>query len=66
MHRTKLKYENKQRVITKKKANNSYGSYALHLTLKRSINPQNFITVASIILEICSGQNSSMKKNKGQ
>ena len=32
----------------------------------RSIHPQNFITIASIVLEICSGQKSSMKINKGQ
>ena len=68
MHRTKVKYENKQRAITKKKqkANKSYGSYALHSPLMRSIHPQNFITIASIVLEICSGQNSIMKINKGQ
>ena len=28
--------------------------------------PQNFITIASIVLEICTGQNSGMKINKGQ
>ena len=71
MHRTKVKYENKQRAITKKKkkkkkANKSYGSCALHSPLMRSIHPKNFITLASIVLEICSGQNSNMKINKGQ
>ena len=69
MHQTKVKYENKQRAITKKKkkkANKSYGSCALHSPKMRSIHPQNFITLASIILEICSGQYSSMKINKGQ
>ena len=67
MHRTKVKYENKRRAITKKKkANKSYGSCALQSPLMRSIHPQNFITIASIVLEICSGQNSSMKINKGQ
>ena len=70
MLRTKVKYENKQRAITKKKkkkkANKSYGSCTLHSYLTRSIHPQNFITIASIVLEICSGQNSSMKINKGQ
>ena len=30
----------------------------------RSIHPQNFITIASIVLVICSGQNSSMKKKR--
>ena len=66
MHRTKVRYENKQRAITKKKSNKSYGSCALHSPLMRSIHPQNFITLASIVLEICSGQNSSKKLNKGQ
>ena len=68
MHHTKVKFESKQRAITKKKkANKSHGSCALHSPLMRSIHPQNFITIASIVLEIlCSGQNSSMKINKGQ
>ena len=68
MHRTKVKFERKQKAITKKKkkANKSYGSCALHSPLMRSIHPQNFITLAIIVLEICSGQNSSMKINKGQ
>ena len=55
MHRTKVKYENKQRAITKKKKKKkkkkrkkSYGSCALHSPLMRSIFPQNFITLASI------------------
>ena len=66
MQRTKVKYESKQRAITKKKkANKSYRSCAVHSPLKRSIHPQHFITIASIILEICSRQNSSMKINKG-
>ena len=39
---------------------------ALHSPLLRSIHPQNFITIGSIVLEICTGQNSSMKENKGQ
>ena len=65
MLQKKFKYENKQRATTKK-ANMSYGSCALHSPLMRSIHPQNFKTIASIVLEICSGQNSSMKINKGQ
>ena len=56
MHRTKVKYEINKGQKTKKKANKSYGSCALHSSLMRSIHPQNFITVASIVLEICSGQ----------
>ena len=68
MHRTEVKFESKQRAITekKKKGNKSYGSCALHSPLMRSIHPQNFITIVSTVLEICSGQNSSMKINKGQ
>ena len=65
MHRTKIKYESKQKAVTKKKGNKSYGSCALHSPLMRFIHPQNFITLASIVLEICSGQNSSMKISKG-
>ena len=48
MHQTKLKYESKQRAITQKKVNKSYSSCALHSPL-RSIHPQNFITIASIV-----------------
>ena len=32
----------------------------------RSIHSQNFITKAIIVLEICTGQMSSLKVNKGQ
>ena len=66
MLRTKFKYENKQRAITQKLSKQEYGLCALHSPLMKSIHPQNFITIASIILEICSVQNSSMKINKGQ
>ena len=51
---------------TQNLASQSYGSSALHSPLMRSIHPQNFITIASIVLEICTGQNSSMKINNGQ
>ena len=61
MHWTQVKYESKQRAITKKKNQTSYGSCAVHSPLMRSIHPQNFITITSIVLEICSGQNSSIK-----
>ena len=64
MHQTKFKCESKQRALTKK-ISKSYGLYAMHSPLMRSIYPQNFITIASIVLEICSRQNSSMKINKG-
>ena len=66
MHQTKFKYENQERAITKKLASKSYGSCAVHSPLMRSIQPQNFITIASIVLEICTGQKSSMKIKKGQ
>ena len=68
MHRTKVNYENKQRAITKKKkqTNKSNGSCALHTPLMRSIHPQNFITIAIPVFEICYGKNSSKKLNKGQ
>ena len=52
MLRTNFKYENKQRAITKKQASKSYGSCVLHSPFMRSIHPQNFITIASIVLEI--------------
>ena len=66
MHRTKLKYESKQRAITKKISKQELRFMFTALPLMRSIHPQNFITIASIVMEICSGQNSSMKINKGQ
>ena len=64
MLRTKIKYENKQRTITQKlsKRELRFLCNALHSPLIRFIHPQNFITISSIVLEICSGQNSSMKK----
>ena len=53
-HRTKVKFESKQRAMNKKKkkkkANKSYGSCALHSPLMRSIHPQNFITIVSTVL----------------
>ena len=61
MLRIKLKYENKQRKITQNYTTKSYGSCALHSPLMRSIHPQNFITIASLVLEICTGQKSNTK-----
>ena len=70
MHWSKFKYENKQMALNKKLSKQEYGSYALHSALIRSVHPQNFITIACIVLEICTGQNSNMgkktPKNKGQ
>ena len=40
---------------------------AKYASLTPSYNhPRNFITIVSTVLEICSGQNSGMKINKGQ
>ena len=70
MHQTKFKYEKK-----KKKTQGNYTKIKqakvtvhVHCTppLMRSIHPQNFITIAIIVLEICTGQKSSLKVNKGQ
>ena len=66
MHQTKFKYENKQRAITQKLSKQELQFMCTALPLMRSIYPQNVITTASIVLEICTGQNSSMKINKGQ
>ena len=62
MLRTKFKYEFKKEQSLKTHASKSYGSCALHSPLMRSIHPQNFITIAFIVLEICTRQNLSMKK----
>ena len=81
VHRTKVKFESKQRAINKKKKQTrvmvhvhctppwwdlSTHKISLHSPLMRSIHPQNIITIAFIILEICIRQNLSVKKNKGQ
>ena len=66
MHRTKFKYENKLRAITQKLSKQELRIIGTALPLMRSIYPQNFISIASTVLEISSGQNSSMKVNKGQ
>ena len=49
MHRTKLKYESEQRAITQKISKQELGSSELHSPLMRSIHPQNFIIIASIV-----------------
>ena len=56
MPQTKLKYENKERAITQKSSKLELRYMCTALPLKRSIHPQNFITIGSIVLEICSGQ----------
>ena len=47
--KSSLKVNKGQSLKKKKKANKSYGSCALHSPLMRSIHPQNFITIASIV-----------------
>ena len=64
MHRTKIKYESKRRAITKKKGKQELWFMCTALPLMRSIHPKNFITIASIVLELCSRQNSSMNLKK--
>ena len=66
MLRTKFKYENKQRAITKKLSKQELWFLCTALPIDEIYPPTKFITIASIVLEICSGQNSSMKINKGQ
>ena len=62
---TKFKYENKQRARTKKLSKQELRFVCTALPLDE-IHPQNFKTIASIVLEIYSGQNSNTKINKGQ
>ena len=62
MHWKTFKYK-KKRAITQKLSKQELWLYTLYSHLMRSIHPQNFITLASILLEICSGQNSSKKLN---
>ena len=66
---TKFKYELKKRAITHNLGKQELQFMCTALPLMRSIHPQNFITIAFIVLEICTRQNLSMKKkknNKGQ
>ena len=57
MLRTKFKYEKQQRAITQKLSKQELDdSCALHSPWMRSIHPWNFITLARVVLEICSGQ----------
>ena len=63
MHWTKLKFQNKERAVSEK-LSKSYGSCALQSQLMRSMYQKNFIAIGSIVLEICSRQNSSMKISK--
>ena len=68
MLRTKFKYENKQWAKTKKFSKQELRFQCNALPLDEIYLPthQIFITISSVVLEICSRQNSSMKINKGQ
>ena len=61
-----IKYDYKQRAIAQKLRKQELLFMCIALPLMRSIHQQNFIKKASIVLETCSGQNSSMTINKGQ
>ena len=61
MHQTNFKYESKQRAITQKISKQELLFMCTALPLDEFIHPQNFITIARIVLKICSGQNSSIK-----
>ena len=63
---TKFKYEYKQRAITQKLSMQELRFMCTALPLDEIYPPTNFITLASIVLEICTEQKSSMKINKGQ
>ena len=67
MHWTKFKYEKKnQRAITQRLSKQELQFMCTALPLDEIYPPTNFITIASVVLEICTGQKSSMKVNKGQ
>ena len=62
---TKVKYESKHRAITKKLSNQELQFMCTALPLDEIYLPTKFHNHSCIVLEICSGQNSSMKINKG-
>ena len=66
MHRTKVKFESKQRAITKKKKKSKQELWFMCTALPLDdIYPPTKFHNHSTVLEICFGQNSSMKINKG-
>ena len=65
MPQTKLKYEIKQRAITQKIRKQELQFMCTALPLDEVYPPKKFLTIARIVLEICSGQNSSIIKKKG-
>ena len=60
------KKKKKQRTITQKLSKQELRFMCTALLLDEIYPPTNFITIASIVLEMSSGQNSSMTINKGQ
>ena len=66
MLRKKIKYENKQRAITQKLSKRELLFLCTALHLDEIYLPTKFHNHSSIVLEICSGQKSSMKINKNQ
>ena len=64
MLQTKFKYENKQRTITQKLSKQELQFMCIAFPLDEIYPPTIFITIASIVFEISSRQNSSMKINK--
>ena len=68
MHQTIFKYEKKKKKLGNySKIKQARVTVHVHCTPPlRSIHPQNFITIGSIVLMISSGQNSSRTINKVQ
>ena len=65
MHQTKIKYEKKQRAIIQRLSKEELWFMCTALPLDEIYPPTEFHN-HSAVLEICSGQNSSMKINKEQ
>ena len=70
MHQTKFKYEkkktNKQRAITQRLRKQELQFMCTALPLDEIYPPTKFHNHSNYILEICTGQKSSLKVNKGQ
>ena len=67
MHQTKFKYEKKkQRAITQRLSKQELWFMCTALPLDEIYPPTKFHNHRNYILEICAGQKSSLKVNKGQ
>ena len=66
MHRTKFKYENKRRAIAQKLSKQELRFMGTALPFDKIYQHTNFITIATIALEVCTVQDSSIEMNKGQ